>query len=409
MKIGTFDIRYTSNSNVNYSGTITKEGRIERLERIDSEVVPNLEYTEVWANYFETEGKLVYETTQDPAATESWDITDGLDIDTIPWGDVWNNTDEGTTINDYEYQSKITKIVIKDELYPKTTGYMFCDLDNVTNIEGLDKVLDNITDIGEGMFLACGGLGDLDLSAKNIANIGDLAFAYSSLTSIVLPNTLKTIKESAFSSCNLESINIPEGVTSIEGEAFGSCCELREVSLPNSLTSIGNIAFWGTPLTSITIPANVKTIGEKCFLECGLTEVHYNAINASENTFSRDDQNTPFYGVDDDYSEIRKLVIGKDVKVIPKDMFAGMIYLDTVIFESPSSLETIEEFAFSECFDEYEERIELHIPSSIAKIEENAFLFTPDNLYIYIDKEEGSLNDDSWEIDLENPIHWKDN
>ncbi len=49
----------------------------------------------------------------------------------------------------------------------------------------------------------------------------------TNLTSIVIPNSVKTIGSSAFSGCsNLTSIIIPDSVTSIGENAFNGCSSL---------------------------------------------------------------------------------------------------------------------------------------------------------------------------------------
>ena len=99
----------------------------------------------------------------------------------------------------------------------------------------------------------------------------------SSLTSIVIPNSVTSIGRSAFSGCTgLTSIVIPNGVTSIENEAFSGCTGLTSIVIPNSVTSIGRSAFSGcTGLTSITIPNSLTTIEQNAFLNCtGLTSIN---------------------------------------------------------------------------------------------------------------------------------------
>ena len=77
----------------------------------------------------------------------------------------------------------------------------------------------------------------------------------SSLTSIVIPDSVTSIGDYAFCCCTgLTSIVIPEGVTSIGDCVFAGCTSLTSVSIPNSVTSIGKFAFRGcTSLKNITM------------------------------------------------------------------------------------------------------------------------------------------------------------
>ena len=90
------------------------------------------------------------------------------------------------------------------------------------------------------------------------------------VTSIKLPNSMKTIGSSAFAGCtNVSSISIPHGVTSIGSNAFYKCINLKSIILPNSLTTIERWTFYGcSGLTSLTIPEGVTTISNSAFHSC---------------------------------------------------------------------------------------------------------------------------------------------
>ena len=65
------------------------------------------------------------------------------------------------------------------------------------------------------------------------------------MTSISLPNGLKTIGDYAFYQCfSLTSITIPDSVTSIGQYAFGSCRAVTTVTIGSSVTSIASGAFY---------------------------------------------------------------------------------------------------------------------------------------------------------------------
>ena len=67
----------------------------------------------------------------------------------------------------------------------------------------------------------------------------------SSLTSVVIPDSVTSIGEYAFYNCDsLTSITIPNSVTSIGSEAFYYCYSLTSIVIPDSVTSIGRDAFF---------------------------------------------------------------------------------------------------------------------------------------------------------------------
>ena len=106
-----------------------------------------------------------------------------------------------------------------------------------------------------------------------------------------LPNSINVIGSHAFAFTSLSSVSIPENVTCISDYTFGSCTKLEEVKLPNNLSEIQADAFnscWKLKL--VEIPSSVSAIGEKAFYACkGLSTIISNikvpfAIN--ENVFS---------------------------------------------------------------------------------------------------------------------------
>lgn len=91
-----------------------------------------------------------------------------------------------------------------------------------------------------------------------------------SITSVTIPNGVKSIGNGAFNGCgNLSSVIIQEGVTSISTCAFQSCKKLSSVTIPKGVTSIGTFAFSGcNVLANITIPNTVISIGTYAFNGC---------------------------------------------------------------------------------------------------------------------------------------------
>jgi hypothetical protein len=104
-----------------------------------------------------------------------------------------------------------------------------------------------------------------------VTEIGEKAFYYgSNLTSIELPNTIKSIGNYAFYRCSsLQNIVIPDSVTTIGDFAFYWCNSLTTVNLPDALTDIGRYAFyWCYRMASLEIPQSVTTLGDFAFYYC---------------------------------------------------------------------------------------------------------------------------------------------
>jgi hypothetical protein len=96
------------------------------------------------------------------------------------------------------------------------------------------------------------------------------AFYKRSITSVVLPATLKTIGAQSFNDCqSLVSIELPDSLTTIEYGAFADCRVLPAISLPDSVTTIEKYAFYECwELASIKVPKDVKILNEGLFCRC---------------------------------------------------------------------------------------------------------------------------------------------
>lgn len=94
-------------------------------------------------------------------------------------------------------------------------------------------------------------------------------FLCTSLTSIKIPNTVRSIGYDAFYSCfSLTTIYIPEGVKVINSSAFSSCSSLSSITIPSSMEEIGGDAFRRcTSLDTIYCHAMIPPIVKKSTFE----------------------------------------------------------------------------------------------------------------------------------------------
>lgn len=129
-----------------------------------------------------------------------------------------------------------------------------------------DNVLEKYTGVGIATVTVPSG----------ITTIGRKAFHECDAQEIILPSSLKVIKDEAFVKCRqLEEITIPEGVVSIGDCSFFLCTALKTVELPDSLLTIDNGAFsFCRSLKNINLPEKLCFLGSQVFKSsCSLEEI----------------------------------------------------------------------------------------------------------------------------------------
>ncbi len=159
---------------------------------------------------------------------------------------------------------------------PGTLASLLADYDKTTITEL--TVIGNLNDSDIRTLQALPNLAILDMEQVNLETLRDNAFySNTSLTSVTLPRTLKTIGASAFNECSglTGNLVIPEGVTTIGHSAFYRCSGLTgNLVIPEGVTTIESLAFSNcSGLTgNLAIPKGVTTIGGSAFSGCsGLT------------------------------------------------------------------------------------------------------------------------------------------
>lgn len=185
----------------------------------------------------------------------------------------------------------------------------------------------------------------------------------TSLTSVVLPETIKFIYGSAFNGCTmLSSINLPDAIKSIEGNAFQDCKSLVELELPDSLETIAYISFGGCKsLKRLVINDKLKRIAEYSFQYCdSLTSVTFGKAveeigpGAFKGSFSADSAS---------------IIIPGSIKKLDTGVFENCKKLVEVIFEEGGTFETLSDNTFNGC----SALASVTIPSNVITISNSAF------------------------------------
>lgn len=159
------------------------------------------------------------------------------------------------------------------------------------------NISENIVEIGQGAF-ACSGLTSISVDPNNIiydSRDNCNAIIKKSNLSLVsgcknttIPMGIKSIGPAAFSRSGLTSIEIPNTVKSIGDYAFDICSKLSNIIIPDCITAIGSGAFRNTNLTNVIIPNGVSTVESQTFMYCFLllnVDLPSSVTNINEEAF----------------------------------------------------------------------------------------------------------------------------
>ena len=114
---------------------------------------------------------------------------------------------------------------------------------------------------------------EVTYNGKNlpVTKIACDAFVHcTDLTSVTIPNSVKSIISHAFYGCTgLTSVIIGDSVNTIEGDAFSGCTSLTSVTIPDSVKTIQGHAFMDCAnLASVTIGKSVTKLESGVFYNC---------------------------------------------------------------------------------------------------------------------------------------------
>ncbi len=153
-------------------------------------------------------------------------------------------------------------------------AYVFSGCSSLTEV----VLPDSLTTIGTYAFNNCTGLTKIVIPAS-VTTIGSAAFSRCTGFTTAGPvggeydfefGWTETIPSYAFQGCSkLTDINIPNGITHIGSYAFAGCTSLMDISIPENLVAMDNNVFDGcTGLNNIVLPESVQVIGSNAFNSC---------------------------------------------------------------------------------------------------------------------------------------------
>lgn len=283
------------------------------------------------------------------------------------------------------------------------------------------KLPDGVKEIGESCFKDCTNLNEVQIPSgvkaisayafqgcagmtnvimtQGVEEIAKGAFSGCRLTSLVLPDTVKTLGNGAFVNNPLVSVRLSTSLNDCGEDVFGGCSNivsvsapyqitsiptffpgsvdaissvemigtpqsvppayfaglrrLSHVSLPDGIVAVGDGAFEGCPsLCHVSLPPSVLNIGAKAFYGCkGLTEIE---LPPEMNSIG-------------DYcfaycTGLKAITIPDAVECLGEGAFDGCLSLSDV--RLPNRIEALPKFLFRRC----SKIVDLNIPDTVRTI-----------------------------------------
>ena len=170
----------------------------------------------------------------------------------------------------------------------------------------------------------------------------------------------KIIGESAYCWRSLNDLVIPDSVTFISPYAF-YCSYFDSITLSENIDIISEATFYQVTIESITIPKNVKTIDKQAFMSSYVNEVLFEDGSMLETINEQ-----AFYECD----SLVTIVLPESLKTISDSAFYDCDVLQSIII--PNSVEIIGEYAFFNC--QALETVTVNSNASLKEIGKNAFI-----------------------------------
>lgn len=137
-----------------------------------------------------------------------------------------------------------------------------------------------VTAIGDSAFYMCGKLREVTIP-DSVTEIGELAFAISTLTGITIPDSVTKIGDGAFGMCtSLVEITIPASVESLGSKAFMGCSNLKKAVVKANVDELGYNVFYNSFNTS-TGQLLTNTSLTEVYLPATLIKIHETALGGN--------------------------------------------------------------------------------------------------------------------------------
>lgn len=292
-----------------------------------------------------------------------------------------------------QYLKKIN-LIVPNTRVEKTTQQAVNRLEIIENIRSLydnvaseygtfeeaESILDRIVikrnSKGEVRIVSCSSCDETMKIPYGIDVIDKEAFSgLGDLTTLILPPTVKEIREAAFFECDrLENIVFSEGLERIADNAFTGCTSLQKITLPKSLNFIGSESFSGCEELAEVEFGNLRTnIQETAFEDCiyelenlqdeGASPAEYFELKVDK----KNNAKITAYTGDEEIVVIPGSIGGHPIVSIEKGSFKGNEYVKEIYVSDQIS--AINGDVFKDC----KNLKKIHISESVTTLTATAF------------------------------------
>ena len=135
-----------------------------------------------------------------------------------------------------------------------------------SSIISIDISMSNITNLNSNVFA-----NTLDLSfvilPNVLTNISENAFANSSLTSVIIPSSLRTLGERSFKDSNFRIIDLSNlaNISTIPNNCFENTLYLENIIFSSNVTRLNNESFLNSAINNLTLSSSINYIGDRSF------------------------------------------------------------------------------------------------------------------------------------------------
>lgn len=237
--------------------------------------------------------------------------------------------------------------------------------------------LPNLEYMGSSAFYGCTSLSRLVIS-DTLDYIGEGALSQTRLTEFTMPQGLTQVPDYLFNKCeHLEDITLSSNITHIGDSAFAECKALERVNGTAQIKSVGDYAFYDDELMDFdAFPQGLERVGEAAFYLCQSLDIGSlpsSVISVGKSSFAF-------------CSRLTEITIPSTMTVIPSDAFRGTGAKSVTI---PEGVVEIEAYAFRAI-----KASEITLPDSLERLGCEA-IYSPLLRKIYFGKNISYIADDA--------------